>query len=103
MVIEVKGGANVSIRDVRALKGVLDADHALMAGLIVMRPLGPTKARNFEQFMASAGTMDVLGVDYPRMQMLTVADILDGQRFATPTVLGRMDGQQPVMPGLPNR
>ena len=40
MVIEVKGGANPSIRDLRALKGVLDYDNALMAGLIIMEPLG---------------------------------------------------------------
>ena len=46
MVIEVKGGANVSIRDLRALKGVLDYDTALMAGLIVMQPLGTVKQRN---------------------------------------------------------
>ncbi len=100
MVVEVKGGANVSIVDLRALKGVLDADRAVMAGLIVMRPLGQTKARNFERFMASAGTMDVLGIDYPRMQVLTVAEILDGQRFATPTVAGRHEAQ-PVLPGTP--
>ena len=47
MVVEVKGGANVSIRDLRALKGVLDYDTALMAGLIIMEPLGTVKARNF--------------------------------------------------------
>ena len=51
MVIEVKGGANPSIRDLRALKGVLDYDNALMAGLIIMEPLGTTKARNFARFI----------------------------------------------------
>ena len=40
MVIEVKGGANVSIRDLRALKGVLDADTALLAGLIHHAAIG---------------------------------------------------------------
>ena len=38
MALEVKGGKNVSIRDLRALKGVLDNDDALMAGLIIMEP-----------------------------------------------------------------
>ena len=100
MVIEVKGGANVSIRDLRALKGVLDYDTALMAGLIVMQPLGAVKQRNFDRFMADAGTLEILGIEYPRMQILTVGEIIDGQRFKTPTVAGRHT-PQPRMPGIP--
>ena len=100
MVVEVKGGANPSIRDLRALKGVLDYDTALMAGLIVMQPLGTTKARNFARFMADAGTLEILGIEYPKMQLLTVGEILDGKRFRTPTVAGRHE-PQPRMPGIP--
>ena len=100
MVIEVKGGANVSIRDLRALKGVLDYDTALTAGLIVMQPLGAAKQRNFDRFMADAGTLEILGIEYPKMQMLTVGQILDGERFKTPTVAGRYT-PQPRMPGIP--
>lgn len=59
MAIEVKGGKNVSIRDLRSLKGVLDNDTALMAGLIIMEPLGAVKERNFRQFMAQAGDLIV--------------------------------------------
>ena len=100
MVIEVKGGANVGINVLRELKGVLDYDNALMAGLIVMNPLGQTKTRNFNKFMGEAGTLEILGVEYPRMQILTVAEILDGQRFKTPTVAGRHD-PNPRLPGIP--
>ena len=100
MVIEVKGGANVSIRDLRALKGVLDYDTALMAGLIVMQPLGATKQRNFDRFMADAGMLEILGIEYPRMQILTVGEIIEGQGFKTPTVAGRHT-PQPRMPGIP--
>ena len=100
MVIEVKGGANVNIRDLRALKGVLDYDTALMAGLITMEPLGTTKARNFTRFTADAGSLDILGIEYPRMQMLTVGEILDGKRFKTPTVQGRHE-LEPRFPGIP--
>ncbi len=99
MVVEVKGGRNVSITDVRALKGVLDSDNALMAGLIVLHPLGEMQARNFKRFMAEAQTLEILGIEYPRMQVLTVAEILDGQRFMTPTVAGRHT-QEPVLPGI---
>ena len=85
MAIEVKGGKNVSIRDLRALRGVLEADEAWMAGLIILHPLGTVKERNFRKFMAQAGQVDVFGMQYPRMQMLTVQDLLDGKRFHAPS------------------
>ena len=100
MMVEVKGGANVTIESLRALKGVLDNDNALMAGLIIRVPLGETKARNFNRFMAEAGMIELWGNEYPRMQMLTIAEILEEKRFATPTVVGRHT-QSPRMPGLP--
>lgn len=89
MAIEVKGGKNVSIRDLRALRGVLDDDTASLAGLILMEPLGEIQTRNFRKFMASAGDMEIIGVTYPRMQILAVAEIFDGRRFHTPGVVGR--------------
>ena len=98
MAIEVKGGKNVSIRDLRALKGVLDNDTALMAGFIVMDELGETKDRNFHRFMAEAGDLDVEGIKYARMQMLTVEEIMEGKRFHTPSVSGR-GLAQPRLPG----
>ena len=100
MAVEVKGGTNVNIVDLRALKGVLDYDTALMAGLIIMEPLGPVKERNFIRFMADAGAIELWGNEYPRMQLLSVGEILDGKRFRTPTVAGRHTAN-PRMPGLP--
>ena len=98
MAIEVKGGKNVSIRDLRALRGVLDNDEADMAGLIVMDPLGSTQQRNFKQFMAQAGDFTVNSIHYPRMQMISVPEILEGRRFQTPGVAGREE-KAPVLPG----
>ena len=91
MAIEVKGGKHVGINVVRELRGVLDNDQALMAGLIAMEPLGERKERNFRKFMADAGDLDALGMKYARMQMLTVAEILEGKRFHTPGAVGRVD------------
>ena len=99
MAIEVKGGANVSIQDLRALGGVLENDLALMAGLIIRAPLGATKARNFHQFMAAAGDVDISGVQYARLQMLSVPEILEGKCFQTPGVVGR-GLKQPNIPGV---
>ncbi len=96
MAIEVKGGKNVGINVVRELRGVLDNDGALLVGLIVMDPLGERKERNFREFMADAGDLDVLGMKYARMQILTVEDILEGKRFNTPGAVGRVD--QSVLP-----
>ena len=100
MVVEVKGGANVNIVDLRALYGVLENDDALMGGLIIMEPLGPVKARNFNRFMAEAGTVEILGIEYDRIQMLSVEEILDGKRFDTPSVAGRHI-TEPRLPGIP--
>ena len=84
----------MGIAVLRDLRGVLERDEAEMAGLIVMDDPGPTKRKNFGREMASAGDLDVLGVHYPRMQLLTVEEILEGKRFHTPSAVGQSSGQQ---------
>ena len=91
MVLEVKGGRNVGIGVVRDLRGVLEREEAEMAGLVVMDDPGDRKRANFEKEMATAGDLDVNGVLYSRMQLLTVEEILDGKRFHTPGAVGRVD------------
>lgn len=95
MVLEVKGGKNVTIADVRGLRGVLEREEAQMAGLIVMHPPGDVKARNFRREMAAMGDLDIPGhaQPYPRMQMLTVEQIFAGEQFATPGTRGRGNRQ----------
>ncbi len=93
MVLEVKGGKHVSIGDVRALKGVLDNDNALMAGLIVMKKPSKVQLRNFRSFMAQTGVLTINGFDYPNMQLLSVEEIFEGKRFVTPSVVGKSDNQ----------
>ncbi len=93
MVLEVKGGANVGDDVARDLRGVLERDDASMAGLIVMDDPGTRERANFAQEMAAVGDLDILGVPYPRMQLLTVSEILDGRRFNTPGVVGQSSGQ----------
>ena len=100
MVVEVKGGANVNVTDWRALKGVLSRDEALLAGLILMEPLGGAKSRNFTREVMDLEPVNILGIEYPRMQILTVGEILEGKRFTTPTVAGR-HSLEPRMPGIP--
>ena len=97
MVLEVKGGVNVGISVVRDLRGVLERDNALLAGLIVMDDLGDRKTANFRREMAQAGDLDVLGVKYARMQILTVSDILEGNGFVTPSVARARGEREPKL------
>lgn len=98
MVLEVKGGRNVNISVVRDLRGTLERDGALMAGLIVLHDLGPKKTANFKKEMGEAHDLDVMGVKYPRMQILTVAEIIAGKRFMTPSVARGRAQSQPHLP-----
>ncbi|MDE0235511.1 MAG: DNA methyltransferase [bacterium] len=99
MVLEVKGGKNINIGIVRALRGVLEKESALLAGLIVLEDLSDRQRGSFERFMAEAGDLEVHGILYPRMQLLTARELLDGRRFKTPTVHGRREAK-PVLPGI---
>ena len=94
MILEVKGGKTVSQNDLRGLRGALADSGALMGGLIILHPLGQTKERNFKREMVRAGHITIRGRDFPKMQLLTVEELLDGKRFDTPPVLGRQQKAQ---------
>ena len=96
MVIEVKGGTNVGIDVVRNLRGILEREDAEMAGLIVLEEPGNKKRASFGRELAFAGDLAVHGTTYPRMQLLTVSEILAGKRFTTPSAVGRGSRQQPL-------
>ena len=100
MVIEVKGGRTVNINVVRELRGVLEREERVqLAGLIVQHELRPRQRANFAREMGKAGEVEIGGVAYPRMQLLTVANLLDGKRFQTPHVMGKHQ-LQPAIPGI---
>lgn len=86
MVLQVKGGKHVRPTDVRDLRGVLEREPtAELAGFLSLTP--PTKA--MLQEAAEAGTYEYQGVSYPRMQFLTVDDVLVGKReFHMPSRVG---------------
>ena len=65
-----------------------------MGGLIVLLPLGVTKERNFKREMVRAGHITIRGREFPKMQLMTVEELLDGKRFDTPPVLGRQQKAQ---------
>jgi hypothetical protein len=104
MVISVKGG-HTGPAHVRELKGTLEREErdgaALLAGFLCLQE--PTKEMQREA--AAAGMLDHGGEMFPRIQILTARDVLEGgRRFSTPARLGlaktaRDDGRQ-MLPGL---
>lgn len=96
MALEVKGGENLSIAHVRSLNGVLQFDNIQMAGLITLREPSNRQMKNFRQTMALAGDLEIDCRTYPRMQMLTVSEIIDGARFNMPSPAGHGLRRRPV-------
>lgn len=81
MILSVKGG-KLRPTDIRDLRGVMEREHAAMGGFLSLNE--PTKAMRNEA--SDAGMYEYGGNKYPRMQLLTVADILEGKReFHMPT------------------
>lgn len=77
MMLQVKGGKHVRPTDVRDLRGVLEREeNAEMAGFLSI--VQPTKAMLSEA--AEAGMYEYAGVQYPRIQFLTTADVLVEKR-----------------------
>lgn len=96
MVFSVKGGA-VRPTDIRDLRGVLaDDDSAQLAGFISLQE--PT--RGMLSAAAEAGTWEYQGNIFPRIQMLSIRDLVeDKRRFQSPTKLRtRAKGDQTYLP-----
>lgn len=85
MVLSVKGGG-IRPTDIRDLRGVLaDEPGVFLAGFISLQE--PSKA--MRTAADDAGTWEYRGVEYPRVQMLTVREILEEKRaFVMPTKIG---------------
>jgi hypothetical protein len=82
MVISVKGG-HLAPAQVRELAGTLSAQggESELAGFICLEE--PTKG--MVQAAARAGMYEYRGEQYPRIQIRTVADLLDHKMFETPS------------------
>ncbi len=80
VVMSVKAG-HTGVAHVRDLRGVLDREQAAIGVLISMeRPTGPMRAE-----AADAGSYEgTWGQRYPRIQLLTVAELLDGRKIEMP-------------------
>ncbi len=81
-IFSVKAG-HVAVSHVRDLRGVLDRENAAVGCLISLEE--PTKPMRTEA--ASAGFyQSPLGKKYPRLQLFTIKDLLEGKKVELPEV-----------------
>ncbi len=82
VIVSVKGGG-ISSRDIRDLKGVLEREDEPIGVLVTLRP--PTREMTLEAVSAGHYESPFWNRKYPRLQILTVADILNGKKVEMPT------------------
>jgi DNA modification methylase len=81
VIVSVKGG-NLTPAFVRDLKGVLDREDEPIGVLLTLRP--PSKEIQREAVSAGSWHSDLYHRDYPRIQIITVADLFNGKRVEMP-------------------
>jgi site-specific DNA-methyltransferase (adenine-specific) len=88
IIIQVKGG-KTGVKDVRDLRGVLDRDQAAIGILISLQPAtGP-----METEAASAGFYEhkTNRQKYPRLQLRTVKELMEGKGIERPSTVAATD------------
>jgi len=81
-IVSVKGGDNVNVGMVRDLKGVMEREKAPIGIFITLAP--PSKPMVAEA--ASAGFYKTDFGQYPRLQILTIEELLHGRKADIPLV-----------------
>ena len=88
IVIQVKGG-KTGVKDVRDLRGVIDREKAAIGILISLQPqTGP-----MESEAASVGFYEhkLTHKQYPRLQLRTVKELMDGKGIERPSEAAAVD------------
>lgn len=81
IVVSVKGGKNISVEMVRSLGDVVEEQKAAMGILLTLE--APTKPMLAWAEQKGLFHSDSWG-DFPKIQIMTVAEILDGKKLAMP-------------------
>jgi hypothetical protein len=81
IILSVKGGG-LKAQDVRDLRGVIEREKAEIGILISLEE--PTKQMRTEAASAGFYAVPGLGKKYPRLQILTIAELLDGRKIDYP-------------------
>lgn len=92
IIISVKGGENISVKDVRDLRGVIERENAEMGVLITLGE--PTRPMQTESASAGFVRKSAHG-RLPRLQIVTVQDMLDGRLPVLPPLPQEQYGRLP--------
>ena len=82
VIVSVKGGDNVGVGMVRDLRGVIERENEPLGVLLTLAP--PTRDMLTESAKAGFYESDFWEKKYPRLQVLTVEEMLDGKRPEMP-------------------
>lgn len=85
VILSVKAGENINVAHVRDLRGVIDREKADIGVLISMEK--PSKPMVKEAAEAGSYKSPFTEERFPRIQILTIADLLKGEQIAYPRLL----------------
>ena len=88
--MQVKGGG-AQVRDVRDLKGVVEREKAALGLFISLQE--PTRPMREEEASGGFYHSDLWQRDYPKIQLRTISQLLDGHDFDLPP---RLPAYQPA-------
>jgi len=84
VVLSVKGGQHVNVSHIRDLVGVLDREKAEIGVYICLEEV--TKPMRAEAAQAGFYHSATWNKDYPKVQILTIAELLDGRQIEMPPI-----------------
>lgn len=88
IILQVKGG-KTGVKDVRDLRGVLDREKAAIGILISLQP--PTREMQTEAASAGFYEHKMNKQKYPRIQLRTVKELMDGKSIERPSTVAAVD------------
>jgi len=88
VILQVKGG-KTGVKDVRDLRGVLDREKAAIGVLISLQP--PTREMQAEAASAGFYEHKTNKQKYPRIQLRTVRELMDGKGIERPSNVAALD------------
>ncbi len=88
-VSQLPKGGNTGVKDVRDLRGVLDREKAAIGVLISLRD--PTAAMQTEAASAGFYEHKTNGQKFPRLQLRTVKELLEGKGLERPSSAASVD------------
>jgi hypothetical protein len=92
-IVSVKGGSHVAPTMVRDLAGTISAEKADMGVLILMSK--PTAKMSEAAHHSGSYTWPIDGRSYPKVQIVTIAELLEGARLEIPAPLSPYTQAQP--------